>query len=137
MSTGVPYAPMAEGHNPEYCKNIAMIFAKKVIQGNHQEICLTLKNLLEKISVETELINQDNLARGELVESVHSTAQLRADDKRNQWQVSTQKFADSISSNDPPEFWGGYAFYGVGDFIAGEDRYPWMPYPISKEELPF
>jgi hypothetical protein len=87
------------------------------------------ESLLLKITNETELILEDNLASGEFVQSVGSSAKKHKES--NPWEVDTQYLNPPLRQNDPPEYWGGKPLFG-GDFVTSTDSFPWMRVEISK-----
>lgn len=136
----VPYAPMNDEFKPNFKKQTSLIFSKSVLEAHHEDIKAVLQNLIAKINDESELIKEDNLARGTLVESVQTSAILnhdKEDEKRTWWSVKTDKLVCAFSEYDPAEYWGDIVLLYQSDFIAGSKKYPWMPSDISKDELPF
>jgi hypothetical protein len=98
---------------------------------------LAIKSVLLKIENETELVQQDNLARGELIDLVRISATMqKSEDGREWWPANTDNLKCDFGDNDPPEYWGNIGLFEI-DFIAASPRYPWMPSDISKEEIPF
>jgi len=92
--------------------------------------------LLLKIETETELVQQDNLARGDVIDSARVTSSFKKGEDFSWWNTNTDDMKNEFGDNDPPEYWGEMGIY-MGDFIAGSRKYPWMTPDISKEESPF
>ena len=114
-----------------------MVFTKNVIAEQHEEVRDQIKVVLLKIETETELVQKDNLARGELIDSVRIWSILRNQDREYRWwSTEYEKLKCEFGENDPPEYWGDISL-DTGDFIAGSTKYPWMPSDISNEEMPF
>jgi hypothetical protein len=100
-----------------------------------------MKDLISKVETETELVledNEDNLARGEIIDSVFIWSMLReVPNGYELWNVETESLKCGFGEQDPPEYWGEVPLYST-DFIAGSNKYPWMPSDISKDdEIPF
>ena len=133
----VPYATMGKDFNPTFRKNASLVFSRTVLKAEYQGIQAQLQNLLLKIQSESELVQKDNLARGVLVESVYANAQLRkGEGNQAWWWPNSSTLNCSFGEDDPPEYWGGIGLYH-SDFIAGSNKYPWMPSDISGVENPF
>jgi hypothetical protein len=82
------------------------------------------------------LVRQDNLARGVVVDSARIWSFLQKGADFSWWSTNTDDMKSAFGENDPPEYWGEMSVY-LGDFVAGSQKYPWMPSDISKEENPF
>jgi hypothetical protein len=138
VTEDIPYVAVSENEIPEFRKRVSLVFSRDTIVGNHGEIRDQFKDLLLKIETETELVQKDNLARGELIDSVRiwSTLQKSSDNKRQWRSTEYHKLRCEFGENDPPEYWGEIGLY-TSDFIAGSSKYPWMPSHISTEEFPF
>jgi hypothetical protein len=108
-----------------------------MLKSQHKELKKALENLLIDIAKETELIQNDNLARGKLVHSSMVNASFRKEENNSFWQWFNQAMRTPVREDDPPEYWGDFNPYGWGDFVAGTNEYPWMPESISEEEFPF
>jgi hypothetical protein len=76
------------------------------------------------------------LARGEVVDSARASSSFQKEKDFSWWNTNTDNMKNEFGDNDPPEYWGEMSSY-LGDFIAGSQKYPWMPSDISKEESPF
>jgi hypothetical protein len=125
------------GETPELSKTLSLIFRKDVFAAEHSVLVDKLRNLLEKIDAETELMAQDNLARGELIDSARVTFRRREEGERTWWVRNISEMQCEFSEDDPPEYWGDTFSYDDSDFIAGSRKYPWMPADISEDELAF
>jgi hypothetical protein len=105
-----------------------------LIETHHENIKGEIEKLLLTISQETELIEQDNLARGEIVISAGADSK---DKGPFGWRFNVSELETPVSSSDPPEYWGNLGNYTIGDFVSATEQYPWMPEKISEEQLPF
>jgi len=63
--------------NPVFWKQISIVFSVDTLNANLQILSDTLKDIALSIDTETDLITQDNLARGELVEAKMVSAFMR------------------------------------------------------------
>lgn len=118
-------------------KQISIVFPQKTLKENLQSIVKTLNEIVLIVDEETDLLQQDHLARGSLIETKSSTATLRAGfDGRKRWHISLSGMQTPVSANTEVEFWGTRSHF-ESDFISGSDQYPWMPSTISQKEIPF
>lgn len=127
-----------EDGGAEVDKRISIVFSRACVEANYVEIQNSLEDLLLKIESETELIETDNLARGEVVDSGRIVANREEAGKYAWWILNVDELKCEVGGDDPPEYWGGVLEISTGDFIAGTKKYPWMPADISKDdEIPF
>jgi hypothetical protein len=119
-------------------KQVGLIFSKSTVVERHVEIASQLRDVLTKIEGEMELVQSDNLARGQLIDLVRILSRFEErEGGRGFWKTTTDNLKCEFGENDPPEYWGNIGLF-ESDFIAGAVRYPWMPSDISKEdEIPF
>ncbi|WP_440642037.1 Swt1 family HEPN domain-containing protein [Bradyrhizobium sp. PUT101] len=129
MTEYVPHVRMSADGVPRFRKLISLVVSKAVLLSAHAEVANHLNNLLAKIDTETELVQQDNLARGQIIDSVHVWSYIEND----RWTTNAANMKNEFTNSDPSEYWGEMSSYR-GDFVAGVTKYPWMPSDISKEE---
>ena len=135
ISESTPYLTMPEGFNPQFFKNIHMTFDKKTIESDYAEIKGQIETILSLLIEETELVKNDNLAEGKIIELVRVLAHLDPQDKT--WSIGRGDLSSAVTKGHPPEYWGDIGrFYG-NSIIPIIHKYPWMPVNISSIELPF
>ena len=90
-----------------------------------------------KLSEEIELIREDRLACGKLVEGIRLYATKRK--ASSYWLTNKHPIICYETEDDLPEYWGNIpdSPFRSTDFVAGNSKYPWMPTEISKLEIPF
>jgi hypothetical protein len=137
LSESVSYPRILEDQNAELAKTLSFVLSRSMLVAQHETLKKSLEDLLLTISKETELIQQDHLARGELVYSVPVSAALRKEEQPSRWEWYFQRLHTPVVESDPPEYWGNLVYYSWRDFIAATDKYPWMPEAVSQVELPF
>lgn len=137
LSESVSNPRMLKDQDAEFAKILSFVFSRSMLVAQHESLKKSMEDLLLTISKETELIQQDHLARGELVHSVPASASLRKEEQGSRWEWYVQRLHTPVIESDLPEYWGSLRFYGWGDFIAATDKYPWMPEAVSEEDLPF
>ena len=124
------YAPCGRGDpSLEY-----LVFSRKILTENYEIIKSNIENLLSKISEETELIKEDNLARGEILEVAVAYVSLREgleSGSESYWWTDLGRFECVVREDDPPEYWGTIFYILRGGFVADMSKYPWMPGKIS------
>ncbi len=136
----IPYTRMEKDFKPNFKKQTSLIFSKSILQKHHVVIKDSLQKLIAKIKEESDLIKEDNLARGTLIESARVSASYtkhKEDETKGWWRVRNENLTCPFGQNDPAEYWGDLGLLYQSDFIAGSTKYPWMPSDISKEEVPF
>jgi hypothetical protein len=136
VTESVPYPSMGKDLTPNFRKEASIIFSRAILKKEYALVVTELMELLLKIQSESELVQQDNLARGILIESARAYAFLRNEENHNWWDFNMASLKCPSEENDPAEYWGDIVLYN-DDFIAGSNKYPWMPSDISKEEFPF
>ena len=137
LSESCAYPQMPEDGEARFSKTVSLVLSKPMLAAQHAGLKKALESLLLAIAKETELIQQDNLARGKLVHSAVVTALLKREDDKSRWRWSYQSLRTPVVDSDAPEYWGDFNLYGWEDFIAGTDDYPWMPESVSVDESPF
>lgn len=126
----------SDAEKPEFMKYFGICISKRNLTENHERIKSELEKLLVQISNESELIKQDNLARGKLLEPL----KINSWKYEKTWTLSMtqiEKFKDEIGENSIPEYWGQLE-YATSNFISDTDTFPWMNTQITeKDDLPF
>jgi hypothetical protein len=110
-------------------KYLSFLFSRKTLQNNYLEIKGELENLLLKITNETSLIKDDNLARGKLIEPVNGW--ISKQENKKYYQLDDKPFKTEYNENSSVEFWGSFYNYSE-NFISSTNKYPWMPVAISE-----
>lgn len=124
--------------NPENIKidkEVRFTFSKKNLVENYKIILDEFRNLINQIESEIELIENDNLARGKIVEVVNFSLYRRGESKY--YSADNKYLITEIDENSPVEFWGTLN-YSSSNFVSDSEFYPWMPVSISDDkDLPF
>jgi len=137
LSEAVASPRMPENHQAEFAKVLSIVLSRPMLASQHETLKKSFEELLLKIASETELIQRDHLARGELIHSAAASALFQKHNGGGYWQWYLRDLGTPVLEDDPPEYWGDLNFYGWEDFIAATDKYPWMPESVSEEEPPF
>lgn len=117
-------------------KELSFIISEQTLAGKYEVVKDHLESLLKTVSSETELIQNDNLARGRIVTSTSVYASLVKREKGAYWWVNTSPIASEVGEDAPDEYWSSFGLWEQ-DFVSGTTQYPWMPVPVSELELPF
>jgi|GEM_PF-747504 len=133
LSEEIPYNRMQEGFDSDFFKNINIILSKKTIGEHHEEICSQIKELMADVVKETDLIKQDNLAKGEIVKAVDASASYEKVTEGGHWNFYTNTMVCDVEENSPSEFWGSGNFASM-NFISDTHKYPWMPVDIAAKK---
>lgn len=128
----VPYVSMPAAGNPAFSKTVRLLFSADTITDKHEELKKELDELLERITNETDLIKEDNLARGDIVQWV--TASATRDPVDRPWQIDLRSLRSPSDNDDPSEYWSSPPFWGV-DFVSNTDSFPWMPVKVAESDF--
>jgi hypothetical protein len=134
VSERVWYPTMPEDFQPEFVKIINFVLSKKTAENHHKEIKKGFKELFAKIASEADLIKQDNLAKGVLLELGNCNASF---EEEGYWAFNVDKLYCTIQEGDPAEYWGSFSPYMSDNFISDTPEYPWKPTPVSPGDVPF
>jgi hypothetical protein len=130
--------PFMKENVPQYGKEFKMLFSRELLNRKYKEVKKEIENLLFKISEEINLLEDDNLAKGELVYGIKTWAQWKkhANEDTGWWSFNYENLRCEVREDDPPEYWGTIHYIGK-DYVTSTEDYPWMPVSISKSEIPF
>ena len=132
-SESITYPTLTENMDMKVEKDIRLVFRKDILLAHHEILSSELKEILATINDECELLLQDNLARGKMVESAETMAWWsKSEGEDGKWNFSYQNLEQKYLANHPDEYWGQLA--STVDVVAGCYRYPWMPADISTME---
>ncbi len=136
LSEGVLYPRMDDDLNPIVAKQISIVFSASTLNANLSILSKTLKDIALAIDTETDLITQDNLARGDLVEAKMVSAIRREGSAGKYWSFNLESMNTPVNEIDDVEYWG-QRWHFETDFICSTSSYPWMPSSVSDDELSF
>jgi len=138
LSETTGYPQMLENDGVQFSKTLSLVLSRSMLSTHHVNLKESLEKLLLAIAKETELIQQDNLARGQLVHSTIVNTLLETENDKSNWKWYYENLRTPVVEDDPPEYWGEFSLSSRWeDFIAGTDKYPWMPEPVSEDEMRF
>ena len=123
----------AEG-KASFEKTLSFGFARSVLSTGAGEIGDGMAGLLSLLSEETELIEQDNLARGRLMKTASLGSTVP--EGRDHGYISPDPLYSGYSEGDPAEWWGNIDLF-ERDFISATHTYPWMPVDVAAYQFPF
>lgn len=134
VSERVSYPTIDEQFDVEIFKELFFVFRKDVLIGHAEDISREFSSILHKVTEECDLLLQDGLARGSLVEpaSGWSWWQSPTEGQEGKWNHNYHELSRPYQPTDPDEYWGQHTF--TTDVVAGCRRYPWMPEEISEVE---
>lgn len=129
---------------PSIIKTVSLVIHKRLVEKNHEIIRGEIESILQKIAYETELIKNDNLAKGSIIEPVNISLFVHTVGGTNVPLLSVENIKCEVDDDDPVEYWCNLDSWGEikdiqDDFIAAVTQYPWMPVAISHKEsdIPF
>ena len=119
---------------PTLKKVVNFVFGRQTLVEMHDKVRDDLERVIATITNETDLIREDNLARGEIVR----TADVAMFKDGDRWMEHFDALHSTSSSDDPAEYWGE-PLGATSHFITDTMLYPWMPVEVSDEdeEVPF
>jgi hypothetical protein len=137
LNERVSYPMLSKEIDIRVSKELNFVFHKNRLTNSYEEIVQDFSAALRVITEEMELVGQDNLARGRIVETAQVTAFYRqkSDKAEGRWEFGATSLETPYKSDDPPEYWGQRIY--SSDFVAGLQRYPWMPEDISEDDTFF
>lgn len=119
----------------EFVKRISFTLSNNSLKKHFKILKAEFEKIILQITTELNLIEQDNLARGQLIEMVSFF--LEKDDNTDYFSLEESPFLSIQSQNSPPEYWGNIS-YASTNFITDTSSFPWMPDQISNDiGLPF
>lgn len=137
LSESTVHARMGDEYVMTASKNISLVFSKSTLESSFTDISQALKAIALKVEAETELIQQDTLARGDLVEAKNISAVLRDNSSGSAyWTFNTESLIAPVADIEEVEYWG-QRWHFTTDFISSTSHYPWMPSSVSDDEIPF
>ena len=116
----------------EVVKQLGIVFQKSVLERNLDEVVESMRQAFLSIAGECDLLKQDNLARGSLVEPAQCHALVVRDGDEPRWKFMTDRLLKAYEPAHPDEYWGAKQY--VTDVVGGSRRYPWMPEDVSQLE---
>ena len=119
-------------------KDLQFTFGAKVLEKNYGKVKSDFEGLISQIAQEVELIDEDHLARGELVQlaEVNASQKEHKTGSRAYWVFHLAPLHRPVKPDDPAEYWGILDTPGK-NLITETEKFPWMPVAISKTPLPF
>jgi hypothetical protein len=127
------FASETKDEEPSFLKFVEFVFSRSTLVEAHATIKTDLERIVALITEETDLIQEDNLARG----SVVRIGELTASKHGSYWTMNTDALASKLAGDDPAEYWGARE-ESHEHFITDTISYPWMPSDVSPEEsVPF
>ena len=137
LSEEIQHFQMRKDETPNFRKSIAMIFSRETLSVEYKIIKQQIGDLLLKLSEETSLLQDDHLARGELIQATDVTVSWKEyTDKSGYWSSDLTGLRCNAREDSPPEYWGQLS-YVADDYVTSTESYPWMPVSVSEVELPF
>mgnify|MGYP003386011725 CR=1 FL=1 len=136
VSQYVNQPSFVENNDVSVNTTINMVFSKEQLESSHAEIMPALKETCLKILEECQLLTQDKLARGEIIEAANVAIWYSGEGESAKWTYSYDTLWQNYEPDHPDEYWGTQQFSN-NDVVAGSTHYPWMQSDVSKYESPF
>lgn len=133
LDESVPRSRMKDKGDPKFVKYLAFIFRRKCLSENYTSIGEDFKTLINDLAKEIELLRNDHLAKGKILETVSASAFLDSDAK---WNISKEQLVCNQEASHPVEYWKMESLF-PSNFVTEIERFPWMLTDISKSDFPF
>lgn len=115
-------------------KDISIVFSKATIERELAQAAKAVQDIVAVVEKENDLIRQDNLVQGELVEAKYANASAKEDNNGTKyWITSLSALSTSPSEITAVEYWGQRYHFST-DFVSSEAHYPWMPSSVSRPD---
>jgi hypothetical protein len=131
VSEDVSYPVLSEKYDLQVSKDLNFVFRKDILVENNKAIADEFKEVLTKITEECDLLRQDSLARGSIIETAEGNSFVLEREGESKWRHNYSGLLQAYQPNDPDEYWGQEQ--SASDIVAGCSRYPWMPGDISEK----
>lgn len=125
-----PFLFIKDFDEVDLSKTISFVFSNKTISLNYNEIIIELTNIINQIDEEFNLIKEDNLARGKLIEVVN--CHMEKSEGGKYYTEKSNSFRTKLNEVSPVEFWGDKKYISE-NYITNTNNYPWMPTNISED----
>jgi hypothetical protein len=132
VAESVPRPQFVKEGGIQVKKHAKFVFYKPRLAEVHTALRKEFGRMIHEIENETQLIQEDNLARGRYIRSSHVTASLTQEGESRHWSWSYSDMYAPSTHDDPPEYWGNLSFYSWQDLITGMSKYPWMAESVSR-----
>lgn len=133
VSEALNYPSLRPDFDMVVVKDVRFVFRRSVLIGFAEAIVAELRGALSLIAEECDLLKQDHLAKGRLVETVWTSAYWsKPENTEGSWIYHHEVLMQPYLPNHPDEYWGQNIY--IADVVAGCPRYPWMPEDISGRE---
>jgi hypothetical protein len=116
-------------------KTVGLTFSRRTLSEAHAEIKECLEGVLTHIAKETDLLREDQLARGKLVSVTTVRANRHKQDDTLWWSVGHRQLESPTPAGELPEYWGDIS--AGSDFVSDTEDYPWMPVKVCEGAFPF
>lgn len=136
LSENQPY-PEIKGSDLYTSKAVSLVFARSDLVESLDAIIGILREIAVQVESETQLIQKDNLARGDLIDSQSLSAARK--DENARWSFNAGKLAPPVGLVDEVEYWGQRHHFET-EFVTSTTTYPWMPATVSNDDdddIPF
>lgn len=130
LSRDTPYVP----EKPSFSKHFSILFSRDVLTEHYQDVKNDLELFFDTIRKETELISNDDRARGKLISVAILTSKLEKHGKKDFWSLDTKRTFFPVTKYSFPEYWGNVH---ISDMFTSTHKYPWMPIDVSESVSPF
>lgn len=126
----MPYLGFEQVPTAKVTKELHFTFPREAVEAHASDIRPLVEEVMSRISTEADLIGKDNLAKGQIVNITHISAQKKKIEDREYWSYDLNGVKTPASRDDPPEYWGALETW-TRDFLTDTQDYPWMSTTVS------
>lgn len=116
-------------------KEVCLTFSRRVLAEAHAELKAALEEALTLIIQETDLLKEDQLAQGSLMQLRWLVARQVGSGDSSYWSIDESALSSPPPDEALPEYWGHVT--AGSNFISDTESYPWIPVKVSEEDVPF
>jgi hypothetical protein len=131
VTENVHYAEMPQDLRPHFQKSVSFIFNHAILEEKAEFVKTEVESIFEQFASDVSLVKSDVLAQGEILRSANISATSKQVNNKKMWHIDLRTMNCTIGDEDPPEYWGDFTIFTVGDVITEIDTYPWMKASVS------
>ncbi len=137
ITESVPYTGDIKDIDDSLKKAINFIFPRSTLASTHTDILKYLNEVISTLKSETEMLLEDNTARGELIYLKTISCSYEINERKEiKYSIDNEQIKSSVK-NAPIEFWGINLYIWNKDIISDLNEFPWMPVAVSNVDIPF
>ena len=106
LTEPIPFTRMPASGKPTILKDLEFTFSRPTLTREYESVREDLKQLFADIDTEAELLKDDNLAKGHLLNVQPVIARKSGDEAQATWRVESWDLRCPVENHHPTEYWG-------------------------------